>query len=39
LAVVGLIGLVASVFLPAVLASPAAARLPQQNPPRPVETT
>ena len=39
LAVVGLAGLVASVFLPAVLTSPAATRLPQQNPPRPLETT
>ena len=39
LAVVGLIGLVAAVFLPAVLASPAAVRPQQQNPPQPVETT
>jgi hypothetical protein len=38
LAVVGLIGLVAAIFLPAVLASPAAARSPQQNPRQPVET-
>ena len=38
LAVVGLVGLVASVFLPAVLTSPAA-RPEQQKPPRPVETT
>ncbi len=39
LAVVGLIGLMAAVFLPAVIASPAAARPPQQKPPRPLETT
>jgi hypothetical protein len=39
LAVVGLIGLVAAVFLPAVLASPGTARPPQQNPPQPVGTT
>ena len=39
LAVVGLVGLVASVFLPAVLTSPAAARPRQHKPPRPVETT
>jgi MFS family permease len=39
LAVVGLIGLVAAVFLPAVLASPGAARPPQQNPPQPIRTT
>ena len=39
LAAVGLIGLAASVFLPAVLTSPAATRAPQQNPPRPLETT
>ena len=39
LAVVGLVGLVASVFLPAVLTSPPAARPPQENLPRPVETT
>ncbi len=39
LAVVGLIGLVASLFLPAVLASPGAAQRPQQNPPQPVKTT
>ena len=38
LAVVGLVGLAASVFLPAVLTSPAAARLPQENPPRPLGT-
>jgi MFS family permease len=37
LAVVGLVGLVAAVFLPRVLASPGA-RPPQQNPPQPVET-
>ena len=34
LAVVGLIGLVAAIFLPAVLAPPAAERPPQQNPPQ-----
>ena len=39
LAVVGLIGLAASVFLPAVLASPGTAQRPQQNPPQPVKTT
>jgi MFS family permease len=39
LAVVGLIGLVAAVFLPAVLASPGTAPSPQQNPPQPVGTT
>jgi MFS family permease len=39
LAVVGLIGLVASVFLPAVLASPGTAQRAQQNPPQPVKTT
>ena len=40
LAVVGLVGLVASVFLPAVLTSPRPpTRPPQQKPPRPVETT
>ena len=39
LAVVGLVGLVASVFLPAVFASPAAARPPQENPPQPLGTT
>jgi MFS family permease len=39
LAVVGLIGLVASVLLPAVLASPGTAQRPQQNPPQPVKTT
>ena len=33
------VGLVASVFLPAVLASPAAARPPQENLPRPLGTT
>ena len=38
LVVVGLVGLVASVFLPAVLAS-AAARPPQENLPRPLGTT
>jgi MFS family permease len=39
LAVVGLIGLVASLLLPAVLASPGTAQRPQQNPPQPVKTT
>ena len=39
LAVVGLVGLVAALFLPAVLASPSAARPPQQNPSQPRETT
>ena len=39
LAVVGLVGLVASVFLPAVLAPPAAARAPQENLPRPLVTS
>ncbi len=40
LAVVGLgIGLVAALSLPRVLASPGAARPPQQSPPRPVGTT
>ena len=39
LAVVGLIGLVAAVFLPAVLAPPAAARPAQENLPRPLGTT
>jgi MFS family permease len=38
LAVVGLVGLAAAVFLPRVLASPGAERPPQQNPPQPVET-
>ena len=39
LAVAGLVGLGASVFLPAVLAPPAAARPPQENSPLPLETT
>jgi MFS family permease len=39
LAVVGLIGLVAAMFLPAVFASPGAAQPPQQNPPQPLRTT
>lgn len=39
LAVVGLIGLVAAVFLPTVLVSPGAPPPPQQNPPQPVGTT
>ncbi|MGC1284696.1 MAG: MFS transporter [Streptosporangiaceae bacterium] len=39
LAVVGLIGLVAAVFLPTVLVSPGAPPRPQQNPPQPVGTT
>ena len=39
LAVVGLIGLAASVFLPAVLAPPAAARPAQEKLPRPLGTT
>ncbi len=39
LAVVGLIGLVAALFLPAVLASPGAAQPPQHNPPQPLRTT
>jgi len=39
LAVVGLIGLVAALFLPGILASPGAAPSPQQNPPQPIETT
>lgn len=39
LAVVGLIGLVAAVFLPTVLVSPGAPQRPQQNPPQPVGTT
>ena len=39
LAVVGLIGLAAAVFLPAVLTPPAAERPPQQTPPQPVQTT
>ena len=39
LAVVGLVGLAASVFLPAVLAPPAAARPAQENLSRPLETT
>ena len=39
LAVVGLIGLVAAVFLPTVLVSPGAPSPPQQNPPQPVGTT
>ena len=38
LAVVGLVGLVAAVFLPGVLAPPDAARPPRQNPPQPVGT-
>ena len=38
LAVVGLVKLVAAVFLPAVLASLGAARPPQQNPPQSVRT-
>ena len=39
LAVVGLVGLAASVFLPAVLAPPAAERPPQENLPRPLGTS
>ena len=39
LAVVGLIGLVAALFLPAVFASPGTAPSPQPNPPQPIETT
>lgn len=39
LAVVGLIGLMAAVFLPTVLVSPGAPSPPQQNPPQPVGTT
>jgi MFS family permease len=39
LAVVGLIGLVAALFLPAVFASPGAAQPPQHNPPQPLRTT
>jgi len=39
LAVVGLIGLVAALFLPGILASPGAAPSPQQNPPQPIGTT
>jgi MFS family permease len=39
LAVVGLIGLVASVFLPAVLSPPTAARPARENLPRPLGTT
>ena len=38
LAVVGLVGLVAAVFLPAVLAPPGAARPPRQSPSQPVGT-
>jgi MFS family permease len=39
LAIVGLIGLAAAVFLPAVLAPPGAAQPPQHNPPQPLKTT
>jgi len=39
LAVVGLIGLVAALFLPAVFASPGTAPSPQPNPPQPIGTT
>jgi len=39
LAVVGLIGLVAALFLPAVFASPGTAPPPQPNPPQPIGTT
>jgi MFS family permease len=39
LAVVGLIGLAAALFLPAVFASPGTAPSPQHNPPQPLKTT
>jgi MFS family permease len=39
LAVVGIIGLAAALFLPAVFASPGTAPSPQHNPPQPLKTT